>query len=131
MKVKDVLNYIKNEREDYLPSVAEGILLCDIVDMKLFYEILCGRYDNAGNPVGNHIDSCGEYISITTEDNELFAPRQYRDLYVSYILAEVEKRKSESTRYANDMIAFNEQLQAYGAYISRTYTKSQNNLRWY
>lgn len=55
------------------------------------------------------------------EENKLYAPQPYTDMYVYYLEAQIDKNNMEYDRYSNHMELFNEIYYAFEAYYNRTH----------
>lgn len=55
------------------------------------------------------------------EENKLYVPEPYTDVYVYYLEAQIDKHNTEYDRYSNHMALFNNVYQDYAAYYNRTH----------
>lgn len=60
------------------------------------------------------------------EENKLYVPQPYTNVYVYYLEAQIDKNNMEYDRYNNHMELFNEIYQDFAAYYNRTHMPLDN-----
>lgn len=60
---------------------------------------------------------------IPAEGGELQAPSPYHNVYVYWVMAQIDLANSEYDRYNNDLALFNAAWQEFANHISRTFGK--------
>ena len=81
--------------------------------------------------VKNHEDSedipHGRYSVDTDMDTVLMVPEPYSDIYIKYLMAQVDYHNAEMQRYTNSMIMYNVALDAFAGWYNRNNMPLQPN----
>lgn len=105
---------------------AEKIGWLDHIERVLYTEIFSKHEDDPTTEIG--LDENGEEIEIkgfhgydddTDRDTELLVPDTYADLYVHYLMAQVDYYNAEFDRYGNTSTMFNQSYQNFANYWMR------------
>lgn len=92
-------------------SDLEGILYEDVVK----------------NHEGSEDIQHGRYSVDTDMDTVLMVPEPYSDIYIKYLMAQVDYHNAEMQRYTNSMIMYNVALDAFAGWYNRNNTPLQPN----
>ena len=84
-------------------SDLEGILYEDVVK----------------NHEGSEDIQHGRYSVDTDMDTTLMVPEPYSDIYIKYLMAQVDYHNAEMQRYTNSMIMYNVALDAFASWYNR------------
>lgn len=84
-------------------SDLEGILYEDVVK----------------NHEGSEDVQHGRYSVDTDMDTVLMVPEPYSDIYIKYLMAQVDYHNAEMQRYTNSMIMYNVALDAFASWYNR------------
>lgn len=72
-----------------------------------------------------------EYIRHTGINDSVTAPKRFCDMYVYYILSQVDIVNSDTKRYENDTALYQQCLNEYSAYYNRTHMPiERNKISW-
>lgn len=62
------------------------------------------------------------YSSLTSGDTELFAPKEYEEIYFLYLVMKDDFLNAEIKRYNNSALTFNALYAELGDYLNRTHS---------
>lgn len=68
----------------------------------------------------------GPYDPETDGETELMVPDPYSDIYVKYLIAQIDFYNSEISRYNQSMIMYNSALSAYSDWLNRNHVPKQD-----
>lgn len=80
--------------------------------------------DKDGNTV---VPAHGPYNEDTDVETELLVPAPYADVYIYYLMAQLEQISGDFNRYNNSMIMYNTRLQAFASWYNRNHMPVQGN----
>ena len=69
----------------------------------------------------------GRYSVDTDMDTVLMVPEPYSDIYIKYLMAQVDYHNAEMQRYTNSMIMYNVALDAFAGWYNRNNMPLQPN----
>lgn len=69
----------------------------------------------------------GRYGVDTDMDTVLMVPEPYSDIYIKYLMAQVDYHNAETERYANSMVMYNVALDAFTSWYTRNHQPLQPN----
>ena len=107
MKIREVLTQVDDLYANAFSEEDKLKWLQDI-ENKIYKELVLTHHE----PV--------EMTDFDDDDNELIAPSPYDNLYINYIIANINKYNNETVRYNNAMIIFNQQYQEFANWYNRT-----------
>lgn len=67
----------------------------------------------------------GPYDPIEDAETELMVPDPYSDVYIKYLMAQIDFYNYEISRYNQSMIMYNSALSAYTDWLNRNYMPKQ------
>ena len=102
-------------------SELEGRIFNDI--------ILTHKHELVEDEEGNMVEPTFTGYDEASENEEVIAPDTYADLYKNYIYCMIDYSNSETDRYANSLIMFNNSYQQYEGWYNRTHKPIQKPLR--
>lgn len=102
--------YMTDEKVKWLSDV-EGVIWNEIVQTH-------------ENPDGYEFDG---YTASTDGDTQLIAGDMYADLYMYYVLAQIDRSQQEYAKYNVDVSQYNALFQQFAAYYNRTHLPLQPN----
>ncbi|MBQ4561434.1 MAG: hypothetical protein IJA55_03765 [Clostridia bacterium] len=119
MTISDVIKRVEKLRPGYSVSSDEYIHRLDILEQDIY-----------NNIISSHCDG-GEFIHRTTEEDLLFVPDMYSDLYSFYLLAQIDLANAEISGYTNNMILYNNLMSEFSRYYTRSHMpKQKGRVRW-
>ena len=83
--------------------------------------------DIVKNHEGNEDIPHGRYSVDTDMDTVLMVPEPYSDIYIKYLMAQVDYHNAEMQRYTNSMIMYNVALDAFAGWYNRNNMPLQPN----
>ena len=83
--------------------------------------------DIVKNHEGSEDISHGRYSVDTDMDTVLMVPEPYSDIYIKYLMAQVDYHNAEMQRYTNSMIMYNVALDAFAGWYNRNNMPLQPN----
>ena len=91
----------------------------DQLDRRIFRELIATHEGGA--------ESFGGYTPYTDDGTELLAEEAYSDLYIKWLMAQIDFANSEIQRYNNSVMMFNSLYQDYADTYNRTHMPKQDN----
>ena len=91
----------------------------DQLDRRIFRELVATHEGGA--------EAFEGYTPYTDDDTELLAEETYSDLYIKWLMAQIDFANSEIKRYNNSVMMFNSLYQEYANYYNRTHLPRQDN----
>ena len=104
-------------------SELEGRIFNDLV--------LTHEHDLIEDEDGNMVEPTFTGYDETSENEEVIAPDTYADLYRHYLFTQIDYANSETDRYANSMLMFNNSYQQFADWYNRTYKTIQKPMKLY
>ena len=98
-------------RNDYSDAIITSWI--DRLDRTIFNEVVKTHYGAAEDFDGYNVD--------TDADTVLLAPAPYDDIYMYYIMMNIDIMNSEAERAQNDAMLFKEAYQSFVDHYNRTY----------
>ena len=83
--------------------------------------------DIVKNDEGSEDIPHGRYSVDTDMDTVLMVPEPYSDIYIKYLMAQVDYHNAEMQRYTNSMIMYNVALDAFAGWYNRNNMPLQPN----
>ena len=83
--------------------------------------------DIVKNHEGSDYIPHGRYSVDTDMDTVLMVPEPYSDIYIKYLMAQVDYHNAEMQRYTNSMIMYNVALDAFAGWYNRNNMPLQPN----
>ena len=83
--------------------------------------------DIVKNHEGSEDTPHGRYSVDTDMDTVLMVPEPYSDIYIKYLMAQVDYHNAEMQRYTNSMIMYNVALDAFAGWYNRNNMPLQPN----
>lgn len=83
--------------------------------------------DIVKNHEGSEDIAHGRYSVDTDMDTVLMVPEPYSDIYIKYLMAQVDYHNAEMQRYTNSMIMYNVALDAFAGWYNRNNMPLQPN----
>ena len=111
MTIREVLAQVKRLK----PSTYEDALL-------LRWLSECEGYVTADVASWHDVDAPVLPYTEDRLDETLLAKLPYDELYVQYLCAKIDQANGDYDRYQNDMSAFNDTMQGFGAWFNRTHS---------
>lgn len=124
MTINDAINSVNRIRIGNACSEKEKIKWLSTLDGIIKKEIIDTHED------GNNIVFDGYDENVDT-DTVLIVPEPYSDVYISYMLAQIDMHSGELSKYNNDMTMFESQYQSFAAFWNRKHlSNGVSNFRW-
>ena len=119
MIIKDVISSVEKLRPGSMMSEEEYFSCINRLE-ELIYGNIISRYENTA-----------KFDRHTDDSDTLLVPDMYGALYRHFLLAEIDLRNGDITRYTNNMILYNGMLSDFFDYCIRTRTPKQyGKVRW-
>lgn len=113
MTINEVLNEVDNIAKNNAIDREQKIKWLDRLDKSIFNDLL--QYKE------NQIEVFDGYSVDTDEDTKLLVISPYDELYVYYILAQINLVQQEVKYYNNNISVYEELYRNYRNYINRSY----------
>ena len=91
----------------------------DQLDRRIFREIISTHEGG--------VEEFHGYAPDVDDDTGLLAEEAYSDLYIKWLMAQIDFANSEIQRYNNSVMMFNSLYQEYANYYNRTHLPGQDN----
>lgn len=122
MTINEVLNEVDMIAKNNSIDRNTKIKWLDRLDKSIFNDLLQYKKDN--------VESFDGYTSETDEDTVLLAVAPYDELYVYYVLAQINLIQQEIDFYNNNYAVYEDKYRNYRDFINRTYrTKGRNFIK--
>jgi hypothetical protein len=122
MTINEVLNEVDNIAKNNAVDREQKIKWLDRLDKTIFNDLI--QYKE------NQIESFDGYTINTDEDTTLLVKSPYDELYVYYILAQINLVQQEVKYYNNNIAVYEEKYRNYRDYLNRSYkTKGINFIK--
>ena len=122
MTINEVLNEVDMIAKNNSIDRNTKIKWLDRLDKSIFNDLLQYKKDN--------VESFDGYTSETDEDTVLLAVAPYDELYVFYVLAQINLIQQEIDFYNNNYAMYEDKYRNYRDFINRTYrTKGRNFIK--
>ena len=122
MTINEVLNEVDNIAKNNAVDREQKIKWLDRLDKTIFNDLI--QYKE------NQIESFDGYTINTDEDTTLLVKSPYDELYVYYILAQINLVQQEVKYYNNNIAVYEDKYRNYRNYINRSYkTKGINFIK--
>jgi hypothetical protein len=113
MTINEVLNEVDNIAKNNAVDREQKIKWLDRLDKTIFNDLI--QYKE------NQIESFDGYTINTDEDTTLLVKSPYDELYVYYILAQINLVQQEVKYYNNNIAVYEEKYRNYRDYLNRSY----------
>ena len=122
MTINEVLNEVDNIAKNNAVDREQKIKWLDRLDKTIFNDLI--QYKE------NQIESFDGYTINTDEDTTLLVKSPYDELYVYYILAQINLVQQEVKYYNNNIAVYEDKYRNYRDYLNRSYkTKGINFIK--
>lgn len=122
MTINEVLDEVDRIAKNNSIDRNQKIKWLDRLDRSIFNDLLQYKKDN--------VETFDGYTSETDEDTELLVCTPYDELYVYYILAQINLIQQEIDFYNNNYAIYEDKYRNYRDFINRTYrTKGRNFIK--
>lgn len=122
MTINEVLDEVDRIAKNNSIDRNQKITWLDRLDRSIFNDLLQYKKDN--------VETFDGYTSETDEDTELLVVNPYDELYVYYILAQINLIQQEIDFYNNNYAVYEDKYRNYRDFINRTYrTKGRNFIK--
>lgn len=122
MTINEVLDEVDRIAKNNSIDRNQKIKWLDRLDRSIFNDLLQYKKDN--------VETFDGYTSETDEDTELLVVNPYDELYVYYILAQINLIQQEIDFYNNNYAVYEDKYRNYRDFINRTYrTKGRNFIK--
>lgn len=122
MTINEVLDEVDRIAKNNSIDRNQKIKWLDRLDKSIFNDLLQYKKDN--------VESFDGYTSETDEDTVLLAVAPYDELYVYYVLAQINLIQQEIDFYNNNYAMYEDKYRNYRDFINRTYrTKGRNFIK--
>ncbi|WP_288887466.1 hypothetical protein [uncultured Eubacterium sp.] len=122
MTINEVLDEVDRIAKNNSIDRNQKIKWLDRLDRSIFNDLLQYKKDNIENFDGYNVDD--------DEDTELLAVAPYDELYVYYVLAQINLIQQEIDFYNNNYAMYEDKYRNYRNFINRTYrTKGRNFIK--
>lgn len=119
MTINEVLDEVDRIAKNNSIDRNQKIKWLDRLDRSIFNDLLQYKKDN--------VESFDGYTSETDEDTELLVCNPYDELYVYYILAQINLVQQEVKYYNNNIAVYEDKYRNYRDFINRTYRSKGRN----
>lgn len=113
MTINEVLNEVDNIAKNNSIEREQKIKWLDRLDKTIFNDLI--QYKE------NQIESFDGYTINTDEDTTLLVISPYDELYVYYILAQINLVQQEVKYYNNNIAVYEDKYRNYRDYLNRSY----------
>lgn len=113
MTINEVLNEVDNIAKNNAVDREQKIKWLDRLDKTIFNDLI--QYKE------NQIESFDGYTINTDEDTTLLVISPYDELYVYYILAQINLLQQEVKYYNNNIAVYEDKYRNYRDYLNRSY----------
>ena len=113
MTINEVLNEVDNIAKNNAVDREQKIKWLDRLDKTIFNDLI--QYKE------NQIESFDGYTINTDEDTTLLVKSPYDELYVYYILAQINLLQQEVKYYNNNIAVYEDKYRNYRDYLNRSY----------
>lgn len=113
MTINEVLNEVDNIAKNNAVDREQKIKWLDRLDKTIFNDLI--QYKE------NQIESFDGYTINTDEDTTLLVISPYDELYVYYILAQINLVQQEVKYYNNNIAVYEDKYRNYRDYLNRSY----------
>jgi hypothetical protein len=113
MTINEVLNEVDNIAKNNAVDREQKIKWLDRLDKTIFNDLI--QYKE------NQIESFDGYTINTDEDTTLLVKSPYDELYVYYILAQINLVQQEVKYYNNNIAVYQDKYRNYRDYLNRSY----------
>ncbi|HAV89747.1 MAG TPA: hypothetical protein DCW44_00495 [Eubacterium sp.] len=122
MTINEVLDEVDRIAKNNSIDRNQKIKWLDRLDRSIFNDLLQYKKDNIETFDGYNVDD--------DEDTELLAVAPYDELYVYYVLAQINLIQQEIDFYNNNYAMYEDKYRNYRDFINRTYrTKGRNFIK--
>lgn len=122
MTINEVLDEVDRIAKNNSIDRNQKIKWLDRLDRSIFNDLLQYKKDNIETFDGYDVDD--------DEDTELLAVKPYDELYVYYVLAQINLIQQEIDFYNNNYAIYEDKYRNYRDFINRTYrTKGRNFIK--
>lgn len=122
MTINEVLDEVDRIAKNNSIDRNQKIKWLDRLDRSIFNDLLQYKKDNVETFDGYNVDD--------DEDTELLAVKPYDELYVYYVLAQINLIQQEIDFYNNNYAIYEDKYRNYRDFINRTYrTKGRNFIK--
>lgn len=122
MTINEVLDEVDRIAKNNSIDRNQKIKWLDRLDRSIFNDLLQYKKDNVESFDGYDVDD--------DEDTELLAVKPYDELYVYYVLAQINLIQQEIDFYNNNYAIYEDKYRNYRDFINRTYrTKGRNFIK--
>lgn len=122
MTINEVLDEVDRIAKNNSIDRNQKIKWLDRLDRSIFNDLLQYKKDNVESFDGYDVDD--------DEDTELLAVTPYDELYVYYVLAQINLIQQEIDFYNNNYAIYEDKYRNYRDFINRTYrTKGRNFIK--
>lgn len=119
MTINEVLDEVDRIAKNNSIDRNQKIKWLDRLDRSIFNDLLQYKKDNIETFDGYDVDD--------DEDTELLAVAPYDELYVYYVLAQINLIQQEVKYYNNNIAVYEEKYRNYRNFINRTYRSKGRN----
>lgn len=119
MTINEVLDEVDRIAKNNSIDRNQKIKWLDRLDRSIFNDLLQYKKDNIETFDGYDVDD--------DEDTELLAVEPYDELYVYYVLAQINLVQQEVKYYNNNIAVYEEKYRNYRNFINRTYRSKGRN----
>lgn len=122
MTINEVLDEVDRIAKNNSIDRNQKIKWLDRLDRNIFNDLLQYKKDN--------VETFDGYTDETDEDTVLLAVAPYDELYVYYVLAQINLIQQEIDFYNNNYAMYEDKYRNYRDFINRTYrTKGRNFIK--
>lgn len=122
MNIENIIKKVELYRLDAKDfSLIDYAELIETLEKRIFNNIILKHH------TGDAFSYPVEAEKYVEGHSEVMLPDEFEDVYVNYILTEIDLLKNETARYANSMTLFNAAYLRFARYINRTYEPKQLN----
>lgn len=113
MYIKDVISAIEKTRPGLSPLAEECIEKLNILEEDIYCNLvsLC--------------EDAPEYKELSDCEDELMVPDMYAELYIFYLMADIDRINGDITRYSNNMMLYNSLMSEYCNWYRRNHKPLQ------
>lgn len=119
MTINEVLDEVDRIAKNNSIDRNQKIKWLDRLDRSIFNDLLQYKEDN--------IEEFDGYTDEIDEDTELLVCKPYDELYVYYILAQINLVQQEVKYYNNNIAVYEEKYRDYRNFINRSYKSKGSN----